>query len=101
MVERSKTSLPAFCQHFTNKDEVLFAVLEEIMAHSTQAWRTGAASFDSAAALRMLIEKVKRATGIQQAGQQGNMMKLLTVSKAVPAWTLHDASARGANGIPH
>lgn len=58
VVERSKTSLRAFYQHFTNKDELLLAVLEEIMAHSTQVWRADAASLDSAAALRMLIEKL-------------------------------------------
>lgn len=63
VVERSKTSLRAFYQHFRNKDELLLAVLEEIMAHSTQVWRCDAASLDSAAALRMLIEKVSAQPG--------------------------------------
>ena len=37
VVERSKTSLRAFYQHFATKDELLLALVEKIMADATDA----------------------------------------------------------------
>src|SRR6201989_1649729 len=39
VVERSKTSLRSFYQHFSSKDELLLALIDKIMAESTQRWR--------------------------------------------------------------
>ena len=41
VVERSKTSLRSFYQHFSTKDELLLALIERIMAESTQAVAQG------------------------------------------------------------
>ena len=37
VVERSKTSLRSFYQHFSTKDELLLALIDTIMTESTQA----------------------------------------------------------------
>lgn len=58
VVERSKTSLRAFYQHFATKDELLLALVEKIMADSTQRWRAETESMTSADALRVLIERI-------------------------------------------
>ena len=39
VVERSKTSLRAFYQHFATKDELLLALVERIMADASERWR--------------------------------------------------------------
>ena len=39
VVERSKTSLRSFYQHFSTKDELLLALIDKIMAESTREWR--------------------------------------------------------------
>jgi AcrR family transcriptional regulator len=58
VVARSKTSLRAFYQHFGSKDELLLALLEEIMAASTQSWRDECADLDSTQALRLVLDRV-------------------------------------------
>jgi AcrR family transcriptional regulator len=58
VVARSKTSLRAFYQHFPTKDELLVALLEEIMGQSTQSWRRETAGLDSIAALRLVIDRI-------------------------------------------
>jgi AcrR family transcriptional regulator len=58
VVERSKTSLRAFYQHFGTKDELLLALVEKIMAESTERWRAQTAELPSAEALRVLIERI-------------------------------------------
>ncbi|MGE2834386.1 TetR/AcrR family transcriptional regulator [Mycobacterium sp. SMC-4] len=58
VVERSKTSLRAFYQHFATKDELLLALVEKIMADATDRWRVETASLPSAEALRRLIERI-------------------------------------------
>ena len=58
VVERSKTSLRSFYQHFSTKDELLLALIDKIMAESTRKWReetTGLASLD---AMRVLIDRI-------------------------------------------
>jgi AcrR family transcriptional regulator len=58
VVARSKTSLRAFYQHFSTKDELLLAMLEEIMGHAAQAWRSETTGLDGAAALRRVIDRI-------------------------------------------
>ncbi len=58
VVERSKTSLRAFYQHFATKDELLLALVEKIMADATEHWRIETETLSSADALRRLIERI-------------------------------------------
>ncbi|KWX66171.1 TetR/AcrR family transcriptional regulator [Mycobacterium sp. NAZ190054] len=58
VVERSKTSLRAFYQHFATKDELLLALVEKIMADATDRWRAETDPLNSADALRRLIDRV-------------------------------------------
>ena len=39
LVERSKTSLRSFYQHFGSKDELLLALFEEVIRYATVEWR--------------------------------------------------------------
>src|SRR5215203_5938980 len=52
VVERSKTSLRSFYQHFSTKDELLLALIDKIMSESTKRWREDTTGLPSAAALR-------------------------------------------------
>jgi AcrR family transcriptional regulator len=58
VVERSKTSLRSFYQHFTTKDELLLALIDKIMAESTLSWRAATDDLDATAALQLLIERI-------------------------------------------
>ena len=58
VVERSKTSLRAFYQLFATKDELLLALIDKIMAESTQRWRHETAELSATAALRVLIDRI-------------------------------------------
>lgn len=58
VVARSKTSLRAFYQHFATKDDLLVALLEQIMGHSTRTWRGETTALDSTAALRLVIDRI-------------------------------------------
>src|SRR3954452_1543098 len=58
VVERSKTSLRSFYQHFSTKDELLLALIEKIMAESTLSWRAATDGLDATTALQRLIEKI-------------------------------------------
>ena len=46
LIERSKTSLRSFYQHFSGKEELLLALFEEVIATSTAEWRTQVGSSD-------------------------------------------------------
>lgn len=48
----------SFYQHFSTKDELLLALIDKIMAESTQRWRTDTAALPGPEALRVLIEKI-------------------------------------------
>ena len=52
VVERSKTSLRSFYQHFSTKDELLLALIDKIMAESTLSWREATDGLDATTALR-------------------------------------------------
>src|SRR5882757_10255132 len=58
VVERSKTSLRSFYQHFSTKDELLLALIDKIMSESTRKWREDTAGLGSTAALRVLIDRI-------------------------------------------
>jgi AcrR family transcriptional regulator len=58
VVERSKTSLRSFYQHFTTKDELLLALIDKIMSESTKKWREDTTGVESTAALRILIDRI-------------------------------------------
>jgi AcrR family transcriptional regulator len=58
VVERSKTSLRSFYQHFSTKDELLLALIDKIMSESTRQWREETTGLQSTAALRLLIDRI-------------------------------------------
>src|SRR5882757_11012900 len=58
VVERSKTSLRSFYQHFSTKDELLLALIDRIMAESTLGWREATDGLPSSKALRVLIDRI-------------------------------------------
>lgn len=58
VVARSKTSLRAFYQHFSSKDDLLLALFDKTMAQSAQAWRAETADLDSVAALRLVLDRI-------------------------------------------
>jgi AcrR family transcriptional regulator len=58
VVERSKTSLRSFYQHFSTKDELLLALIDKIMSESTRQWHEDTAGLPPVAALRVLIDRI-------------------------------------------
>src|SRR5215208_4670898 len=58
VVERSKTSLRSFYQHFSTKDELLLALIDKIMSESTRRWRKETEELAPVEALRMLIDRI-------------------------------------------
>ncbi|RAV15655.1 TetR/AcrR family transcriptional regulator [Mycolicibacterium sp. GF69] len=58
VVERSKTSLRSFYQHFSTKDELLLALVDKIMSESTRRWRQDTAGLPATTALRVLIDRI-------------------------------------------
>ncbi|MCW2496218.1 TetR/AcrR family transcriptional regulator [Jatrophihabitans sp.] len=73
LVERARTSLRSFYQHFSSKDELLLALCEEIIAFAATTWRGEIAELDSVSALRVLVDNIhghavpENAVGITQA----------------------------------
>lgn len=58
VVERSKTSLRSFYQHFATKDELLLALVDRIMTESTLRWRDETGGLGAAEALRVLLDRI-------------------------------------------
>lgn len=58
VVERSKTSLRSFYQHYSTKDELLLALIDTIMAESTKQWRKQTDDLPAAEAMRVLIDRI-------------------------------------------
>jgi AcrR family transcriptional regulator len=58
VVERSKTSLRSFYQHFSTKDELLLALVDKIMSESTRKWRDDTDGLAAVDALRVLIDGI-------------------------------------------
>ncbi|MGV0044755.1 hotdog fold thioesterase [Mycobacterium colombiense] len=60
VVARSKTSLRAFYQHFSSKDELLLALFDRTIAQSVQSWRGETTGLDSTSALKLLIDRLSQ-----------------------------------------
>ncbi|SPM41636.1 TetR family transcriptional regulator [Mycobacterium numidiamassiliense] len=60
VVARSKTSLRAFYQHFSSKDELLLALFDRTIAQSVHAWRSEIDGLDSTAALKLVIDRLSQ-----------------------------------------
>src|ERR1700739_1896946 len=60
VVARSKTSLRAFYQHFSSKDELLLALFDRTIAQSVEAWRAETMGLDSTAALKLVIDRISQ-----------------------------------------
>ncbi|MGV0852461.1 TetR/AcrR family transcriptional regulator [Mycolicibacterium phlei] len=58
VVERSKTSLRSFYQHFSTKDELLLALVDKIMTESTRRWREQTEGLPATTALRVLVDRI-------------------------------------------
>lgn len=58
VVARSKTSLRAFYQHFSSKDELLLALVDRIMTRAAEIWRAETNGLDSTAALKLLLDRI-------------------------------------------
>ncbi|WP_395306856.1 TetR/AcrR family transcriptional regulator [Mycobacterium sp. AMU20-3851] len=58
VVERSKTSLRSFYQHYSTKDELLLALVDKIMTESSARWRTEVQGLDAVSALRTLVDRI-------------------------------------------
>jgi AcrR family transcriptional regulator len=59
LIERSKTSLRSFYQHFSGKEELLLALFEEIITTSVAEWRVEIADLpDPLSALHLLVERI-------------------------------------------
>jgi AcrR family transcriptional regulator len=58
VVERSKTSLRSFYQHYSSKDELMLALVDRIMSESAARWRADVAELDAIAALRTLVTRI-------------------------------------------
>jgi len=69
VVERSKTSLRSFYQHFSTKDELLLALVDAIMSESTTNWRTATDGLGAAAALHVLVDRI--CTPAESSTQEG------------------------------
>jgi uncharacterized protein (TIGR00369 family) len=60
VVARSKTSLRAFYQHFSSKDELLLALFDRTIEQSAQTWRAEINGLDSTSALKLVIDRLSQ-----------------------------------------
>ncbi|OKH85943.1 TetR family transcriptional regulator [Mycobacterium sp. ST-F2] len=58
VVERSKTSLRAFYQHFATKDELVLALIDAMLTEFTTTWQAEAAQLEPTDALRALVDRI-------------------------------------------
>jgi AcrR family transcriptional regulator len=84
LIERSKTSLRSFYQHFSGKEELLLALFEEIISNSVADWRQEVAEMPTLDALRLLVDRVHG-----QAGPAGSSM-----NRALSVYHLQLAESR-------
>lgn len=87
LVERSRTSLRSFYQHFSSKDELLLALFEEVLGGTTAEWRryVGELGGDSVAQLKFVATSLyTESTNEEMAG----------VSRALSAYHLQLAESR-------
>lgn len=80
LIERSKTSLRSFYQHFSGKEELLLALFEEIITVSVAEWRTEIATLpDTLSALHLLLEKIHGQAAAPQGAPGGGINRALSV----------------------
>jgi AcrR family transcriptional regulator len=91
VVERSKTSLRSFYQHFSTKDELLLALVDKIMSESTARWRADTEGLDAVTALRVLVERISAPAA---STKQGSINRGLTFYNDHLAETLPREYAR-------
>lgn len=87
LVERSRTSLRSFYQHFSSKDELLLALFEEVLGGTMREWRNQISEFkgDTVDRLRFVASSLyTESTNEQMAG----------VSRALSAYHLQLAESR-------
>jgi uncharacterized protein (TIGR00369 family) len=60
IVARSKTSLRAFYQHFSSKDELLLALFDRTIEQSAQTWRAEINGLNSTSALKLVIDRLSQ-----------------------------------------
>jgi AcrR family transcriptional regulator len=66
LIERSKTSLRSFYQHFSGKEELLLALFEEVIGTSVAEWREEIEPItDSLEALHLLVDRIHGHAGQQ------------------------------------
>ncbi|MHA7663802.1 TetR/AcrR family transcriptional regulator [Mycolicibacterium sp. HS_4_1] len=58
VVERSRTSLRAFYQHFATKDDLVLALIDAMLNEFTTTWQAEAAELEPRAALRALVDGI-------------------------------------------
>src|SRR5437660_7782992 len=85
VVARSKTSLRAFYQHFSSKDELLLALFDRTIAQSVQGWRAETNALDSTAALKLVIDRVS---------QQPESSTQDSINRALSLYNQHLAETR-------
>jgi AcrR family transcriptional regulator len=89
LIERSKTSLRSFYQHFSGKEELLLALFEEIISTSVAEWRADIAALpDTLAALHLLLDKIH--------GQAGAPAGGAGINRALSVYHLQLAESRPA-----
>jgi AcrR family transcriptional regulator len=90
LIERSKTSLRSFYQHFSGKEELLLALFEEIIATSAAQWRNEVSDLpDTLAGLRYVVEMVHAQAGLPARGTGG-------INRALSVYHLQLAESRPA-----
>lgn len=87
LIERSKTSLRSFYQHFSGKEELLLALFEEIISNSVAEWRQEISDLDTLAALRLLVDRIHAQAGLRT----GN-----SINRALSVYHLQLAESRPA-----
>src|SRR5271156_3156836 len=85
VVARSKTSLRAFYQHFSSKDELLLALFDRTIAHSAQLWRAETTGMDSTAALKLVLDRIS---------QQPESSTQDSINRALSLYNQHLAETR-------
>src|SRR5215217_3352704 len=102
VVERSKTSLRSFYQHFSTKDELLLALIDKIMSESTRKWRMETEERAPVDALHELIKDIIArgiAEGSFRAGISIDATAALIMQTALGAMRLQLLGAE-LNGVP-
>src|ERR1700722_12038870 len=85
VVARSKTSLRAFYQHFSSKDELLLALFDRTIDQSARTWRAEINGLDSTSALKLVIDRLS---------QQPESSTQDSLNRALSLYNQHLAEAR-------